>query len=156
MDPKTTIKVLLSLSPLGIQTEFLLYLCAAISVDISSYHHFWVKNTISFISYFIFSSSHFKRKTWGNCGGSKERALGTHPHLCSISFSCSFQQKTCQIIGFHSRYRGWRPYPRLENSGSTTEIWKRSRILPQASCPVSMVVWLAGHMIQESFPGNGL
>ena len=38
-----------------------------------------------------------------------------------------------------------------------TVIWKKNKIsLPQASCPVSKVVWFAGHMVHESFPGNGL
>ena len=37
----------------------------------------------------------------------------------AYSFSCNFQQKTCQIIGFHSKIRGWRPL-RLVNPGSAT------------------------------------
>ena len=36
-----------------------------------------------------------------------------------LSFSCSFRQKSCQLIGFCSKFRGWRPdlgNPGLESS----------------------------------------
>ena len=49
-------------------------------------------------------------------------ALGTRvpppPPVQFLSFSCSFRQKPCQIIGFLSKIRVWRP--RLGNSGSVT------------------------------------
>ena len=38
----------------------------------------------------------------------------------AYSFSCNFQQKTCQIIGFHSLIRGWRPLPLVNPISATT------------------------------------
>ena len=39
-------------------------------------------------------------------GGAKDAPpLGPN----SVSFSCSFRQKSCQIIGFHPKLRGWLP-----------------------------------------------
>ena len=38
-----------------------------------------------------------------------------------LSFSCSFRQKPCQIIGFGSKIRGWCP-PWMGNPGSATGI----------------------------------
>ena len=47
------------------------------------------------------------------------------PPLCPttfiISFSCSSQQNSWQIISFWGKLRGWRPPSRLVNPGSTTE-----------------------------------
>ena len=36
------------------------------------------------------------------------------PRSNFFHFSFSFQQKSCQIIGFHPKRRGWRPHLRLE------------------------------------------
>ena len=38
-----------------------------------------------------------------------------------VSFSCSFRQKYCQIIGFCPKLRNWRS-PRLGNPGSATAL----------------------------------
>ena len=43
-----------------------------------------------------------------------------HWRIQFLSFSCSFRQKSCQIIGFCAKLRGWRP--RLGNPGSTTAV----------------------------------
>ena len=38
------------------------------------------------------------------------RALGMPP-VQYLSFACRFRQKSCQIIGFQPKLRGWRPHP---------------------------------------------
>ena len=60
--------------------------------------------------------------TQNSIGGSKRGAR-------DLSFSCSFRQKICKIIGQHTHFGSWRPP--YENLGSATVIgYSRQRITP--------------------------
>ena len=57
-------------------------------------------------------------KHWRIQGGGGNRDMC--PLLVQfLSFSCSFRQKSCQIIDFCPKFRSWRP--RLGNPGSVTD-----------------------------------
>ena len=62
-------------------------------------------------SMFLYPSSELLNPVvdWFSLADPSEGAGDAHPLLIQFrSFSCSFRQKSCQIIGFCTKFRGWR------------------------------------------------
>ena len=81
------------------------------------------------------------------------------PPVQFLSFSCVFWQKSCQIIGFLSNIRSWRP--RLGNSGSATAGGIECKISCCEYCRLSFLQrtksWQCGEILTlayEKFPAK--